>query len=357
LKQLNKIVLRHQLETFLLRFFTFIFMLVLSGSLAMADSEKKVALNLSPGYECYCGEILNIKWNVSIEVTSARWTEVYCIYLDDSNREKRINIEHYDHLKRNGDINWLLPPEVCGKQIYIYVNVWGGNIDTSDMRSVVVIKNIVLRFSSPTSSNVYFSGNPLAVMWDTKMQRELPPANASIWLSKPFQSGRENIKIGEVTLTKKGAFVWNVPDNFTVNNAYIYILWTHPQMSLVANNQSDTFSVYPKPHLEVLSPGTGEVYAPGQKVVIRWRKSGGKSGSYINIKYSFPPSPLRDAGHVNADENSFEWKIPEGTSNTSEAMFILEWVPSVNSQDIWFRARSEKFKIQIPAATKIIIKK
>jgi len=354
MRQQNKIFPWLKLKVFLFRLLFFILITASIQPLVIANSGLKVTImSLSSLDLRYCGEVLKIMWNITGEESSApNPTWVYCVYRDDSNREKTINIRYYEHLQRDGDIDWLLPSEVCGKQIYIIVKLAGSEI--KDMKSVVVIKNIVLHFSSPTSSGVYFSGNPLAIMWDTHMTRELPPAKAGIWLSKPFQSGRENIKIGEITLTKRGAFVWNVAENFTVNNAYIYMTWTHPQMRLVID-QSDTFSIYPKPHLEVLSPRAGDIYAPGQKIVIRWRKSGGKSGSYIHIKYSFPPSPLRDAGHVSADEDSFDWKIPEGTSNTSEAMFILEWGPSAfsNSQDIWFRARSEKFKIQSPSPSKI----
>ncbi len=180
----------------------------------------------------------------------------------------------------------------------------------------------------------------------------MPPRQVQAFLSRPLSGGgRENIPLGYVTFNHRGTFIWNIPQNFTANSAFVRFVHSSPEMVLEqtpACNTSATFSIYPPPQLSIVSPKSGEIYWPGKKMVISWRASGGKPGSGVYIHYSFPPDPLRDVGFVDVAQGSYRWRIPENAPYTRQAKIIIEWKQDRNSDKVWFRATSDNLVIQPP---------
>lgn len=337
--------------------------LIIFPEISIADNPIITIQSPVEGEQYYCGENIQIKWTISGEEDNNAFTTVYCMYRE-SGKEIRIYIKDYYHKERNGNVSWTLPSEVCHKQIYIFVTLYGPKYPSSveAMKCIFTVKFICIHFESPNSNGDYFSGSPLLIKWRTNVSRQMPPRQVQAFLSRPLSGGgREDIPLGYVTFNYRGTFVWNIPQNFTANNAFVFFVHHSPEMVLEETticNKSASFSIYPPPQLSIVSPKSDEIYHPGEEMVISWRSSGGKPGSVVFIHYSFPPDPLRDVDFVDVAQGSHRWRIPENAPSTHQAKIIIEWKPNRNSDKVWFRATSDNFIIQPkPGATKVIIRR
>ncbi len=238
----------------------------------------------------------------------------------------------------NGVYYWNIPPSLTATSCRIKISNAANTSLSSLSPSFFNIQPGTIHVTSGNFTTNYLSGSSYPITWTNSGIGNYVNINYSVdggttWL--PIIANYQN----------NGTYLWNLP--YLSTNTLIYKVEdaTNPIIFDV-NDANLTIVPANNPLLEIVEPGTGNTFAVGSHIQIKWLTSG---IDFINIDYSSDGGSTWTAiaGNINTQINYYNWTFPANNISNGKIR-ITNSVNSANFDTINFSTDQSFISLSAP---------